>query len=134
VLEKLWVEHSPRCRSPMQAGHPREYAGRADPRAQTVARRKLFWQIQMHQVKSWLAARRRYLRGPRVELALALEPLEACACGNRRSQDHYHPAAREPQKLDRRVDCGRFAWDLEAAHSLVGRAARCGTSSEDMVC
>ena len=134
MLEKLWVEHSSLYRSPIQAGHPREYAGRAEPRAPTVAQRKLFWQIQMHQVKSWLAARRRYLRGPRVELALALEPLRACACRNRHSQDHRHAAARELQKLDRRVDCGRFVPHLEAAQSLVGRAARCGTSSQDKVC
>ncbi len=130
--EKLWVEHSPLYRSPMQAGHPREYPGLADPRAQTVAQRKLLWQSQIPQAKSWLAARKRDLRGTWGELALALEPLPACACGNRHSQDHYHQAARELQKLDRRVDCGRFVCDLEAAQSLVGRAARCGTSSKDM--
>jgi hypothetical protein len=69
----------------------------------------------MHQVKSWLAARERYLRGTRVELSLALEPLKACAHGNRHSQDHYHPAARELQKLVWRVDCGRVVCDPEAA-------------------
>ena len=122
-MEKLWVAHSPLCRSPIQAGYPRESARRANPRAPTVAQRKLFWQIQMHQVKSWLAARRRYLRSSRVELALALEPLEACACGNRHSQDHYYSAALELHKLDRREDCGRFVRDPEAAQSLVGRAA-----------